>query len=201
MPKEKLLPVIEMAKSGDTHSKEFLCNKFRKLVHKLAWKYPHICHEDLVQEGYLAVLDAIDTYDPEKGASFFTWVYWKIRGRNTQASRKEKLNYSLDYQYLQCTLGEMLVDENSEIVIEDDNVPKFEMFDAIKVIRECTSTAKSYDMVSDRMGLNGGKPLDNWEVAEKYGVSKQASSNCMKRFRKQAKKKFPHLQEALSNGF
>lgn len=191
---EKLMPTILAAKSGDRTSKEFILKKFKPLVHKLAWKHPHLSHEDLVQEGFLGLLDAIETYDESHGAAFFTWAYWKIRGRNTQFSRSHKSTYSLDYQYEGGTLGELLADEKSEFEVKDDYS---NLMDAVKIVRECTSTPRSYQIVSDRIGLHGEEPLDNQSVSRKYGISKQCTTNCMNRFRKQALKKFPELQGLL----
>lgn len=185
---------VESAKRGSKSAKEALCKKYQKLVHKLAWKFPYLNHDDLVQEGYLGLLDAIETYDESKGASFFTWAYWKIRGKNTQFSRSHKSNYSLDYQYEGVTLIELLEDESSPYEAEQDYSG---LIDAVKIVRECTGTPRSYSMISDRLGLSGCESLDNGTVAVKYGVSKQSASNCMKRFKKQAQKKFPELKELL----
>jgi RNA polymerase sigma factor (sigma-70 family) len=195
---EKLLPVIASAKSGDKSSKEFLIRKYKNLVHKLAHRYPHLDHEDLVQEGFLAVLDAVESYDEDKGASFFTWLYWVIRGRNTKFSRKFSCNtYSLDYIYQGeggLPLVDLLVDEETEIVVPEEYD---RLMDAVKIVRECTSNDRSYQIVSERVGLNGDRPLANEEVAAKHGISKQSVSNCMGRFRKRAKAKYPELKELI----
>lgn len=185
---------VRAAKEGSKSAKESLCRKYQRLVHKLAWKYPYLDHDDLVQEGFIGILEAIETYDPDRGASFFTWVYWKIRGKNTQLSRTHKSTYSLDYQYEGATLIDLLEDESSPYEAKQDYS---HLMDAVRVVRECTSTERSFKMVADRVGLFGVEPLNNGSVAVKYGISKQSASNCMKRFKKQAQKKFPELKELL----
>lgn len=55
--------------------------------------------EDLYQSGYLAMVEAVDTYDPVTGASFCTWlmyhlktVFAEVTGYRTQKGRQEPLN-------------------------------------------------------------------------------------------------------------
>lgn len=186
---------VRKAKSGDSLAKEELCNKYRRLIHKISWRYPHMNHEDLVQEGFLGVLDAIESYKEGKGATFFTWVYWQVRGRITQATRRHRSEYSLDYSFNGMS-GTLLdnIEDPSSVWEPEQEFPT--LLDAVRIVRECTNTARSYKMVSDRIGIQG-EPMDNGSVAVKYGVSKQSASNCMKRFKNQARRKFPELAELL----
>lgn len=55
--------------------------------------------EDLYQSGYLAMVEAVDTYDPVTGASFCTWLMYHLKtvfaeatGYRTQKDRQEPLN-------------------------------------------------------------------------------------------------------------
>jgi RNA polymerase sigma factor (sigma-70 family) len=41
--------------------------------------------EDLVQEGAIGLLTAIDEYDPSRGASFSTYAFWRVRAAVTHA--------------------------------------------------------------------------------------------------------------------
>ena len=58
---------------------------------------------DLYQSGYLAMVEAVDTYDPVTGASFCTWlmyhlktVFAEVTGYRTQKGRQEPLNNYLN---------------------------------------------------------------------------------------------------------
>ena len=58
--------------------------------------------EDLIQSGYLALVEAVDSYDPAAGAAFSTWLMYHLRkafyeatGCRTQRERNEPLNNSL----------------------------------------------------------------------------------------------------------
>ena len=55
--------------------------------------------EDLYQSGYLAMVAAVDTYDPAAGGAFSSWLMYHLKtafaeatGYRTQKSRKEPLN-------------------------------------------------------------------------------------------------------------
>lgn len=54
----------------------------RPLIGQIAGRYNHYAEEDdLIQEGYIGLCDAVDGYSPEGGAKFMTYaVYW-IRQR------------------------------------------------------------------------------------------------------------------------
>ncbi|WP_394525743.1 sigma-70 family RNA polymerase sigma factor [Lacrimispora sp. JR3] len=55
-----------------------LYNQVKAFIHTIAWKHrSYEDVEDLEQEGYLALYDAIDGYDPEAGCKFLTYAeYW-----------------------------------------------------------------------------------------------------------------------------
>lgn len=55
-----------------------LYEQVKAFIHSIAWKYRGREEiEDLEQEGYLALYDAIDGYDPETGCKFLTYAeYW-----------------------------------------------------------------------------------------------------------------------------
>lgn len=61
---------------------EKLYNQTRRFIHSIAWKFRGISEvEDLDQEGYLALYDAIDGFDPAAGCKFLTYAEYKIRQR------------------------------------------------------------------------------------------------------------------------
>lgn len=71
-------------------NKTILVSKFTPLVHKVARKCTvHIDHDDLVQNGFLGLMNAIEQFDPSLGVSFITYAYTSIsrvmyRESNTQ---------------------------------------------------------------------------------------------------------------------
>lgn len=59
-----------------------LYNQVKAFIHTIAWKHrSYEDVEDLEQEGYLALYDAIDGYDPEAGCKFLTYAEYWIKQR------------------------------------------------------------------------------------------------------------------------
>ena len=59
-----------------------LYNQVKAFIHTITWKHrSYEDVEDLEQEGYLALYDAIDGYDPEAGCKFLTYAEFWIKQR------------------------------------------------------------------------------------------------------------------------
>lgn len=81
MTNEQLVIRIKAGEDVADHMEQ-LYSQVRRFIHVMARKF-HVEEEleDLEQEGYLALYDAIDGYDPDHGVKFLTYAEYWIRQR------------------------------------------------------------------------------------------------------------------------
>ena len=69
--------------SGDDESREKIILAYRPMVFWLAKKFRvhHDAYSDLIQEGMIGLITAVDNFEPERSNRFTTYAYYKVKGR------------------------------------------------------------------------------------------------------------------------
>lgn len=102
--KNNEVEIIKKAQAGDEESRDTLVTSNLKLVAKVAMKYSKsgTNYIDLIQEGTIGLIKAIDKYDFEKGHSFSSYAIWWIKRDiiNSIANRINTIKIP-NYIYLQ----------------------------------------------------------------------------------------------------
>ena len=80
---EKELELWRLCAEGDENAREQLVLSYRPMVYWLAKKIKvnYTTYPDLVQEGMVALINAVDAFDLERNNRFSTYAYYKIKGR------------------------------------------------------------------------------------------------------------------------
>ena len=192
------IEILQKAIKGDSQSITRIIEQYTPLVHKIVNKYtwmsPTHSREDLVQEGLLGIIKAIETFDLQRGFRFMTWVYPQVRGAVQGVARKENRipKYSISLE--QSDWGHNLEDTHHFEVTDDYSVT----FIKDIIIAGCGSlNSKRAQIVIDRYGLLGKQPLRQGEVANKYGMTKQAVNSHIARFSKIIREKHPELEALI----
>ena len=74
----------QLCAQGDLDAREELIMMYRPLVLWIAGKmhiYDYELKQDIIQEGMLALINAVDKFQPERGYKFSTYAYHKIHGQ------------------------------------------------------------------------------------------------------------------------
>ncbi|KXS41153.1 MAG: RNA polymerase primary sigma factor [Candidatus Frackibacter sp. T328-2] len=92
LSREEEVKLARRAQNGDEEAKTQLIEHNLRLVVDIAKKYRGKGMElqDLIQEGNLGLMKAIDKFDPEKGYKFSTYATWWIRQRITRSLPEAK---------------------------------------------------------------------------------------------------------------
>jgi RNA polymerase sigma factor (sigma-70 family) len=194
------LDILKTAIKGDARSITKIVVQYtplvNKLVNKYAWMAPSHSREDLVQEGLLGVVKAIETFDVERGCKFMTWVYPQVRGAVQGVARKHNKTPKYMLSLEQSDWAKNLED-TATYEVEDEFISE-KIHDL--VVSGCGSvSSKRAKIVCDRFGLLGQKPLRQGEVAKKYGMTKQAVQSHISRFSKIIREKHPELAQFVKN--
>jgi RNA polymerase sigma factor (sigma-70 family) len=189
--------IVALAQSGNRRAEKIILEKYERLVHKLAWKYafmvPSYTHEDFVQEGNIGLVNAIRSFNDDRGAKFMTWAYYHIRGALTSCGKSDKRQPKYPLTLEDCPRAYNFEDPTQDIEVKDDLPENL----AMMLISSCCGgfNTKRAKVVIDRFGLFGNKELRNCETAEKYGITKYAVNTHVYAFKKKAAQKFAHLKE------
>src|ERR671939_178645 len=78
---EEEIDLSKRAKQGDARAHKRLIEKNLRLVVSVAKRYRGygLPFEDLIQEGNIGLMRAVEKFDPEKGFRFSTYATWWIR--------------------------------------------------------------------------------------------------------------------------
>jgi RNA polymerase sigma-B factor len=75
--------VVEYRRTGDTGLRDQLISQHLYLVQTVARKFSGLgeSHEDLLQEGAMGLINAVDLFDPERGVQFSTYATHLVEGQ------------------------------------------------------------------------------------------------------------------------
>lgn len=156
--------VLELAKPLIVH----MCSKYTNTY----------THEEFEQEGYITAWKCYDTYDITRGASFLTYLNWKLRQKfgqllTAQTRQKRTLQKGFSRVYLDCPIEQEKNDFHSLIGyngFEEDIISKVFIDNIMSNVSEYE--ARLFPVLVGRMS---GVELANIEGSTRQNISNQVS--------------------------
>ena len=176
--------LLKQVKLGDEQARKTLIESNLRLVTKIARQYrrPKIELLDLIQEGNIGLIEAVDKFDAEMGYRFSTYAVWSIRKAIQEFLGMEHDLVSIDAPILEedglmLNLIDTIVDEESIL-----GSPSCEPIDTTMEQREAierlhqrkhTLTLVQQKVITMLYGMDGQQPKSINEVAKILGISRQ----------------------------
>lgn len=173
--------LVLQTQNNDEYSFDTLVSRYLPLIRIKADKYIDADKDDLVQEGLLGLWSAVQTYDPQKNASFKTYAFICIENRMISGAKKGKGKKHIPSELL------IYLDSDELGQIKDSNSPEQSIIEresytgTVNHIKDILST-KEFKVLSYYLAGN-----TYGQIAEILDCDVKAVDNAIQRIRKKLK--------------
>jgi RNA polymerase primary sigma factor len=180
--------LIRASKKGNLKAKNELLTSNLRFVFDVARKYTGrgLPISDLISEGNLALIRAIDKFDEKRDVKFISYAVWWVKQAMIESIKKEKVlnNVSFDEEYSdEAFENPTMFDREDEYICTNDTYFSNEKDEEDKELTEnqirllesvmCVLGEREKDVIESFYGLNGKKQMTLLELGKKYDISSE----------------------------
>lgn len=120
MSSEKETALWESLASGDDEAREELILMYRPLVFWIAKKFKisGSSYPDLIQEGMMALIKAVDCYDYTRGYRFTTYSYHRVRGQMINFLQRKEARAPVPVDFFEQDLADPFTPELLDSILD-----------------------------------------------------------------------------------
>ncbi len=173
------IQLLNEIKNGSEDALNELITRYKSNVEIIALKYidSPLEKDDLVQEGMIGLLAAINSYSPDKGAKFKTYASVCINNSVQTALKKFSRLKAIPQENI-VALEEEELDSSFAISAEDEYLAKESVSTLTDILYEGLSKFETEVLRLHLVGCSSG------EIAEKLEKNPKAIDNAIQRIRK-----------------
>ena len=167
--------LIIKAKNGDLNAQNEILTANLRFVFNVASRYKGngASMPDLISEGNMGLVKAIQKFDPERDIKFISYAVWWIRNSMQEFIKKKQL--SLNFERDEETLNGMYYD-NKLVDEEDDVVSKKEVVMSNEEDEEKRELHKNQQIIIDKI-LSKLNDRERMIIENYYGVNNKKEKN------------------------
>ena len=193
---EQELTLFNQRHLGHQSARDQLICAHLLLVVNIARRYTHPGTDimDLIQEGNIGLMHAVDMFDPTRGTRLSTWAVYKIhkqiqRFLNKNDDRMISLDINVDNGDENLRLSDTIEDKDNTMMEQqfEDIQTRMEQEEVKEQLQEKLKTLSSHELQVLRLlyGLDGYPEMSYEEVAQHMGMR----ADSVRRIKMRAKRK------------
>lgn len=179
--------LLRLCKKGNIKAQNEIIESNLKFVFDIARHYTGrgVPISDLISEGNMGLLRAIDKFDETKDVKFISYAVWWIRQYMLDSIRKKKLLNIVEIENSETntSLESSISDDEDEIVGSNDKAFSNEIEEykrelsqsqkeVIKKLLNCLNK-REREIIESYYGINNKEELNLSEIGEKFGLTSE----------------------------
>lgn len=163
--------LVELCRKNDESAAAELIARFTPSIRKKAESFKGTMNDDLAQEGFMALLDAVRRFSPERGAAFATFAHHCVVNRMINVYKRVSIDHDELTDDLEQADDAAFIPEN--IVLEREGLDE--------LYKKIEGALSALELSVFRLYISG---VPYQVIAARLGITVKAVDNAVQRMRR-----------------